>query len=64
MVLWNSLQGKYLAIMVHRIQLPVLLLPYLLDDWAFIPGRGRDFFYLPPCPDWLCGPPIFLSYGY
>jgi hypothetical protein len=31
---------------------------------AGISGRGEEFFSSPPRPDWLWGPPIFLSNGY
>jgi len=37
---------------------------YGLQDWDFIPGRGRDFFSSPVCPDQLWDPPILLYDGY
>jgi len=35
-----------------------------MGDRDSIPGRGRDFFSSPPRPEWLWGPPSFLSNGY
>jgi len=35
-----------------------------LDDWSLIPGKGRDFFYLPPCTHLLWGTPCLISNGY
>jgi hypothetical protein len=43
--------------------LSVQWLVYRLEDRGSIPGRGRDFFSSPQCPDWLWDPPSFLSNG-
>jgi len=34
-----------------------------LDGWGSIPSEGRAF-SSSPCPDWIWGPPSFLSTGY
>jgi len=31
---------------------------------SYIPQTGRRFVSSPKCPDWHCGPPIFLLKGY
>jgi hypothetical protein len=41
-----------------------IALDYGLDDRGPVHGRGWVFFSSPPHPDWLWGPPSFLSNGY
>jgi hypothetical protein len=34
-----------------------IVIGFVLDNWDFIPDRGGKFFFVPPCLDWLFGPP-------
>jgi hypothetical protein len=43
----------------------VIVFDYRLDDQGSIPGRGKQFFLQPLCPDQLSSPPrLLLSKGY